>query len=69
MDMRDINFVSGGRNPNCEPVCRTCSFRIVDKENSDWGWCPIIKIVVFLPQVDVISIQVKRRQNDSRRND
>ena len=43
MDMRDINFVSGGRNPNCEPVCRTCSFRILDKENSDWGWCPINK--------------------------
>lgn len=35
------SFVSGGRNPNWEACCYTCSYQIQDKEHYGWGWCSI----------------------------
>jgi hypothetical protein len=32
------DYVSGGRNQNCEPTCSTCRFRNPDLKYSGWGW-------------------------------
>lgn len=38
MDKTDFDFVSGGRNPNCERVCQTCQWLHHDPAR-DGGWC------------------------------
>lgn len=34
-----VGFVSGGRDPNHEPVCSTCVHQQRDRAHPGWGWC------------------------------
>ncbi len=40
-ERKEEDYVSGGRNPNYEPVCSTCLYQIQSKEHYGWGWCSI----------------------------
>ena len=34
-------FVSGGRNPNWQPTCRTCSHLVMRHGGAGGGWCSL----------------------------